>query len=52
MEQRALRWAFRAEREYLDMISQKENLRDYVYQLYNGVLLAESILIDPDNELR
>ncbi|MCH3904991.1 MAG: cation:proton antiporter [Lactobacillus sp.] len=52
MEQRALRWAFRAEREYLDMISQKENLRDYVYQLYNAVLLAESILIDPDNELR
>lgn len=51
LEQRALLWAFRAEREYLDMVSQKENMREYVYRLYNDVLLAESILIDPDNQL-
>lgn len=50
MEQRALLWAFRAEREYLDMISQKEEMRDYVYQLYNDVLLAESILITSHHE--
>lgn len=48
LEQRALLWAFQAERDYLDMISQKEGMRDYVYQLYNDVLLAESILIDPE----
>lgn len=51
LEQRALRWAFKAEREYLDMVSQRENMREYVFQLYNGVLLAESILIDPDSKL-
>lgn len=48
LEQRALLWAFRAELDYLDMISQKEEMRDYVYQLYNDVLLAESILMDPE----
>ena len=30
LEQRALLWAFRAERQYLDMVSQKENRRDYL----------------------
>ena len=50
LEQRALRWAFRAEREYLDMISQKEEMRDYVYQLYNDVLLAESILMTSQHD--
>ncbi|WP_283583720.1 cation:proton antiporter [Limosilactobacillus difficilis] len=48
LEQRALRWAFRAEREYLDMVSQRENMEEYVFRLYNDTLLAESILIDPD----
>ncbi|MEY8442500.1 sodium:proton antiporter [Lactobacillaceae bacterium 24-114] len=51
LEQRALLWAFRAEREYLDMVSQKENMEKYVYQLYNDVLLSESIIIDPENNL-
>lgn len=46
LEQRALRWAFEAERNYLDMVSQRENMREYVFQLYNDVLLAESILLD------
>lgn len=45
LEQRALRWAFEAERNYLDMVSQRENMREYVFQLYNDVLLAESILL-------
>lgn len=48
LEQRALVWAFQAERDYLNTISQKEEMRDYVYQLYNDVLLAESILMDPE----
>ncbi|MBB1079962.1 cation:proton antiporter [Limosilactobacillus sp. STM2_1] len=46
LEQRALLWAFRAERQYLDTVSQKENMRGYVYDLYNDVLLSESILVD------
>lgn len=50
LEQRALLWAFRAERQYLDMVSQKENLRGYLFELYNEILLAESILIDNENE--
>ena len=48
LDQRALLWAFRTELDYLDMISQNEEMRDYVYQLYNDVLLAESILMDPE----
>ena len=51
LEQRALRWAFKAERDYLDMVSQRENMREYVFKLYNDVLLSESILIDPDSKL-
>ena len=50
LEQRALLWAFRAERQYLDMVSQKENRRDYLFELYNEILLAESILLDTENE--
>ncbi len=48
LEQRALLWAFRAERQYLDMVSQRENMQEYVYELFNDVLLAESILLDQD----
>ncbi|WP_225433983.1 hypothetical protein [Limosilactobacillus reuteri] len=50
LEQRALLWAFRAERQYLDMVSQKENRRDYLFEFYNEILLAESILLDTENE--
>lgn len=52
LEQRALLWAFQAERSYLDMVSQKEHLRPYVYDLYNEVLLAEATLLDPRNSMR
>lgn len=51
LEQRALLWAFYSERQYLDMISQKEKRPEYLYELYNDVLLAESIVIDPDNNV-
>lgn len=49
LAQRALLRAFRAERDFLDMVSQRENMEDYVFQLYNDILLAESILVDPEN---
>lgn len=50
LEQRALLWAFQAERQYLDMVSQKENRRDYLFEFYNEILLAESILLNTENE--
>lgn len=49
LERQALLWAFRSERRYLNMIAQREELREYVFELYNEVVLAESILIDPQN---
>lgn len=50
LEVRALIWAFRAERQYLDMISQKENASKYLYELYNDILLSESILINNNDD--
>lgn len=50
LEVRALIWAFRAERQYLDMISQKENASEYLYELYNDILLSESILINNNDD--
>lgn len=47
LERQALLWAFRAERNYLTMVAQREELRQYVFELYNEVVLAESILMDP-----
>lgn len=47
LERQALIWAFQAERQYLTMVAQREELRKYVFELYNEVVLAESILIDP-----
>lgn len=49
LERQALLWAFRAERRYLNMIAQREELRQYVFELYNEVVLSESILVDPQN---
>lgn len=38
---------FRVEREYLEMVVQKEaKYREYVLGLYNDILLAESLIID------
>lgn len=41
--------AFEVEREYLEMIGQKEiRYRKYILSLYNDVLLAESLIIEPE----
>ncbi|WP_285817865.1 cation:proton antiporter [Lactobacillus taiwanensis] len=43
--------AFAVEREYLEMIGQKESkYRTYILSLYNDVLLAESLIIEPEDE--
>lgn len=43
--------AFAIEREYLEMIGQKESkYRTYILSLYNDVLLAESLIIESDYE--
>ena len=43
--------AFAIEREYLEMIGQKESkYRTYILSLYNDVLLAESLIIESDDE--
>lgn len=48
LEMRAFINAFAQERAYLDMISQSEgDFQSYVYQLYNDVLLAESLVVGP-----
>jgi len=48
LEMRAFMNALSKEREYLDMISQSEaKYQDYVYELYNEVLLAETLIIGP-----
>jgi len=50
LEMRAFMNALSKEREYLDMISQSEvKYQDYVYELYNEVLLAETLVIEPDS---
>lgn len=49
LEMRAFINAFKQEREYLDMISQSEaKYQQCVYQLYNEVLLAESLVVGPN----
>lgn len=49
LEMRAFMAALAKEREYLDMVSQSEvKYQDYVYELYNEVLLAETLVIGPD----
>ncbi|MBS7524616.1 sodium:proton antiporter [Lactobacillus gasseri] len=43
--------AFAIEREYLEMIGQKEGkYQTYILNLYNDVLLAESLIIEPEDE--
>ena len=47
MERRAFINAFYQERQYLDMISQKEaRYEKYVYHLYSEILLVESIVLN------
>lgn len=48
LEMRAFMNAFAQERQYLDEISQSEvKYQDYVFELYNELLLAESLIIGP-----
>lgn len=48
LEMRAFMNAFEQERDYLDMISQSEvKYQDYVFELYNEILLAETLVIGP-----
>ena len=48
LEMRAFMNAFAQERQYLDMISQSEaKYQNYVFKLYNELLLAESLVIKP-----
>ncbi|KRK95062.1 cation:proton antiporter [Companilactobacillus futsaii] len=48
LEMRAFMNAFVQEREYLDMISQSEiKYQNYVFELYNEILLAETLVIGP-----
>ena len=49
MERRAFINAFYQERQYLDMISQKEaRYEKYVYHLYSEILLVESIVLNSE----
>lgn len=49
LEMRAFMNALNQEREYLDAISQSEvRYQEYVFELYNEVLIAESLVIGPD----
>ncbi|CAJ1202115.1 cation:proton antiporter [Companilactobacillus nantensis] len=48
LEMRAFMNALGQERVYLDMISQSEvEYQDYIFELYNEVLMAESLVIGP-----
>jgi len=52
LEMRAFMNAFAKERAYLDMVSQKENsYQEYVYGLYDDVLLSERLVIAPAVEI-
>lgn len=51
LQMRALRYAFVVERDYLDEISQMEHMENYVYKIYNDVLLSESILLNSTGKL-
>lgn len=49
LEMRAYMAAFAQERTYLDTISQSEvKYQRYVYDLYNEILLAESLIVGPN----
>ncbi|BDZ31565.1 sodium:proton antiporter [Lactiplantibacillus sp. WILCCON 0030] len=50
-ERRALMQAFDAERQYLyDLVLEHRFDSKYIYSLYSEILLAESLVLDPDNQ--
>lgn len=51
-QRRALMYAFEAQRCYLyDLSKNNEVKSEYVYEVYNDVLLAQSIVMDPQNQM-
>jgi len=50
-EQNALMLAFQSERSYLLNLAEQSNNSKVIYDVYNEVLLAESLLLDSTNEL-
>lgn len=51
-QRRALMRAFSVERQYLYDIAKRHVVAsEYVYEVYNEILLAESLVLDPDNQL-
>lgn len=51
-QRRALMHAFNAERQYLyELAKQHVVSSDYVYEIYSEILLSESLVLDPRNQL-
>lgn len=51
-QRRALMQAFDKEREYLYHVAKKHLVKsEYVYEVYNEILLAESLVLDPDSQM-
>ncbi|WP_409021943.1 cation:proton antiporter [Dellaglioa sp. P0083] len=51
-QRRALMYAFDAERNYLsDLVKHNSASSDYVYEIYSDILLAESLVLDPRNQM-
>lgn len=44
--------AFDKEREYLYHVAKKHLVKsEYVYEVYNEILLAESLVLDPESQM-
>lgn len=51
-QRRALMQAFDKEREYLYHVAKKHLVKsEYVYEVYNEILLAESLVLDPESQM-
>ncbi|ANK62373.1 cation:proton antiporter [Loigolactobacillus backii] len=51
-ERRALMHAFDAERQYLYTLAKRHMVSsDYVYEIYSEILLSESLVLDPKNQM-
>lgn len=51
-QKRALMYALDEQRRYLYLLAKNKEVKsEYVYEVYNDVLLAQSLVIDPQNQL-
>lgn len=51
-QRRALMGAFDAEREYLYNLAKEHMVSsDYIYEIYSEILLSESLVLDPNNQM-